>query len=67
LVAAEANIELVDVRRAFDAFDDSTLQRLLLPEPDLLHLSEEGHEVYAELVYPFFDQALAHVTREDNG
>jgi lysophospholipase L1-like esterase len=67
LVAAEANIELVDVRRAFDAFDDTTLQRLLLPEPDLLHLSEEGHEVYAELVYPFFDQALAHVTREDNG
>jgi len=65
-VAAEAGVELIDVRRAFDAFDDATLQRLLLPEPDLLHLSEEGHEVYAELVYPFFDQAVTSIAREDN-
>jgi lysophospholipase L1-like esterase len=62
-VADESGASLCDVRRGFEAFDDATLERLLLPAPDHLHLSAEGNEVYAELIWPHIEAAVNNVLR----
>lgn len=51
-VAAETGVTLCDIDRDFAAFTTDELARLLLPEPDVLHLSPQGHEYYASLIYP---------------
>ena len=38
--------------------DRSVLLRLLLPEPDILHLSEAGHDLYLDLICPKVKQAV---------
>jgi lysophospholipase L1-like esterase len=58
-VAAETGVELCDVRRGFEAFDEAELRRLLLDPPDLLHLSVAGHARYAELIWPQVERAIA--------
>jgi lysophospholipase L1-like esterase len=50
--ADETGVDLCDIRAAFDPFDDERLAAMLLPAPDLLHLSEEGNAVYAEAIWP---------------
>jgi lysophospholipase L1-like esterase len=58
--AAEATgVDLCDIRAAFDPFDDEQLAAMLLPAPDLLHLSEEGNSAYAEAIWPHVRQATA--------
>lgn len=66
-VARERGIPLCDVRAAFDPLTDEELERLLLPAPDLLHLSAAGNEVYAHAVYPFVDEAVERVLAIDRG
>jgi lysophospholipase L1-like esterase len=56
-VAAEAGVDLCDIRAAFEPFDDDKLAAMLLPTPDLLHLSEEGNAVYAEAIWPHVERA----------
>ncbi len=58
-VARENNVELCDIRASFEEFDDGELGRLLLPYPDHLHLSIEGNEVYAEIIWPYVEAAMA--------
>jgi acyl-CoA thioesterase-1 len=43
--------------------DRSALLRLVLPEPDLLHLSEAGHDLYFDLICPSVKQAILELTR----
>jgi lysophospholipase L1-like esterase len=31
---------------------------MLLPAPDLLHLSAEGNHVYADAIYPYVEAAV---------
>lgn len=57
-VAAITAVTLCDIDAGFSGFDDRALQRLLLPEPDVLHLSPEGHEVYADLILPALRAAI---------
>lgn len=57
-VARTTNVTLCDVETTFNEFDDATLARMLLPEPDVLHLSQAGHVVYADCVYPYVDAAI---------
>ena len=58
--AAEvAGVDLCDIRAAFDPFDDEKLAAMLLPAPDLLHLSEEGNAAYAEAIWPHVRRATA--------
>lgn len=57
-VARTTDVVLCDVEAAFIDFDDATLARMLLPEPDVLHLSEEGHRLYADYIYPYVDAAI---------
>jgi lysophospholipase L1-like esterase len=52
-------VDLCDIRAAFDPFDDEKLAAMLLPAPDLLHLSEEGNAVYAEAIWPYVRRATA--------
>jgi lysophospholipase L1-like esterase len=44
-----ARTDLHDVEKGF-AHHEASLEDLLLPAPDVLHLSIEGHSVYAELL-----------------
>ena len=67
-VAGEAGCALCDIRAVFEPFTDDELARMLLPAPDLLHLSEEGNAVYAEAVYPIIEAAVeraAHSRADD--
>jgi hypothetical protein len=31
---------------------------LLMPEPDLIHLSPKGHDIYVEYVFPILDDMV---------
>lgn len=57
-VARQAEVTLCDIQMAFGDYSDEQLGRMLLPEPDLLHLSEEGNRVYADAIYPFIQQSI---------
>jgi lysophospholipase L1-like esterase len=57
-VAAEASCRLCDVHAVFDAMPADELVPLLLPAPDLLHLSAAGNRVYADLIWPHVRQAV---------
>ncbi len=39
---------------------------LLMEDPDLLHLSEKGHELYFELVYPKLESAVLDIINAQN-
>ena len=58
-VAEETGVGLCDIRTVFEPFDDEKLAATLLPEPDLLHLSEEGNAIYAEAIWPHVERAAA--------
>lgn len=58
-VARETESTLCDIRGVFEPLDDETLDHLLLPPPDVLHLSEEGNAVYADAIYPYVTAAVA--------
>jgi lysophospholipase L1-like esterase len=57
-VASETGTALCDIRQVFEPFDDNTLATMLLPAPDVLHLSEEGNVVYADAIYPYVEAAV---------
>ena len=69
-VSAEAGPEVIlnDIEKAF--LDETSGSRealldLLLPPPDLLHLSERGHEVYFSAFYPVLEQAVLDILQEE--
>ena len=51
-VADATAVTLCDIALGFENLTQEQLARLLLPAPDVLHLSEEGHKYYAELIIP---------------
>jgi lysophospholipase L1-like esterase len=57
-VAAEASCRLCDVHAVFDAMPRQQLVPLLLPAPDLLHLSGAGNRVYADLMWPHLREGV---------
>jgi acyl-CoA thioesterase-1 len=60
-VAAASGVTLCDVWQAFVPFDDRVLDRMLLPAPDALHLSEEGNRVYCNAIWPFVRESVSTV------
>jgi hypothetical protein len=58
-VAADSDAQLCDTRLAFAGMDDDALASMLLPAPDVLHLSERGNRLYAEVVAPVLIDAVA--------
>lgn len=57
-VAQEAKATLFDVRPFFDRLGPAELEPMLLPYPDVIHLSAAGHQWYAELVWPVLHGAV---------
>ncbi len=51
-VAAETDVMLCDVEEVFASVEDEGLKDLLLAAPDVLHLSERGNLVYADIMWP---------------
>ena len=47
--------------------DSDKLMEFLLPEPDLLHLSDQGHDLYFEIVYPKVESAVLELLSEKHG
>ena len=39
--------------------DRSRLLDLVMPEPDLLHLNERGHDLYFRTVYPGLERVVS--------
>lgn len=63
-VAAATCVTLCDIEKAFPSSMGDELRELLLPEPDILHLSEAGHRLYAETILPYLEAALEDVKRK---
>lgn len=60
-VASLTGVELCDVEEGFAHLDDRELAAMLLPYPDLLHLSIEGHRLYASCIRPHLERAVRDV------
>lgn len=59
--AEEPRATLNDVERAFNEYTRGARERLLellLPDPDLLHPSARGHQLYMDVVYPAIEAAV---------
>jgi len=57
-VARVSEVTLCDIESVFSRFDREQLEELLLPEPDVLHLSPSGHRVYADTIYAPLEAAI---------
>jgi len=57
-VAAETGVTFCDIDAAFADLDAEALAPLLLPYPDLLHLSAAGHRLYASVIGPVVERAV---------
>lgn len=60
-VAAGSEVTLCDIWGAFVPYDDAALERMLLPAPDALHLSEEGNRVYCDAIWPYVRDSVSRV------
>jgi lysophospholipase L1-like esterase len=63
-VGAENRVVFYDIRKVFDSLTTRELEKLLRPYPDHIHLSEEGHRFYADLIWPTIDQSIKAVIEE---
>ena len=50
-VAVETGVTFCDIAAVFADLDNASLADMLLAEPDVLHLSQRGHERYAEAIF----------------
>jgi lysophospholipase L1-like esterase len=57
-VARETSVTLCDVAEAFAFASQEQLADLLLPEPDVLHLSPAGHQIYSDAITPALIRAV---------
>jgi acyl-CoA thioesterase I len=57
-VAAVAAVQLCDIEEGFAHLDEQKLAGMLLPYPDQLHLSSEGHKLYADCIRPYIERAV---------
>lgn len=57
-VAAETDVIFYDIRKRFDPLSFDELEKFLLPFPDHIHLSLEGHRFYADLIWQTIDKAI---------
>jgi acyl-CoA thioesterase-1 len=51
-VAVETHVVLCEIEEGFASVEDTALEDLLLAAPDVLHLSEQGNRVYADIIWP---------------
>jgi lysophospholipase L1-like esterase len=58
-VAGLTGVVLCDIELSFAHLDSRELAAMLLPYPDRLHLSDEGHRLYANCIQPLVEGATA--------
>ena len=63
-VAAKCQAVLCDIDAAFSGLNRSELSDMLLAEPDVLHLSAQGHERYAAAIFEPILQAVSKTIKE---
>jgi len=63
-VARETKVTLCDIDSAFAFASQEQLADLLLPEPDVLHLSPAGHQIYSDAITPALIRAVNAVLDE---
>lgn len=66
-VARETTVHFCDTRGAFLKYDKKDLERFLLPFPDQLHLSAEGHRIYAETLWPLIKDTVGGIVAAKTG
>lgn len=57
-IAKETGVTFCEMEAHFMGFNSAELAEMLLPEPDLLHLSPKGHAYYADIIYPYIKKAI---------
>ena len=66
-VARKTGVLLCDIEQAFSDLSQTELAEMLLPEPDVLHLSAAGHQRYAEAIFqPIFNGVTQVITELKN-
>jgi len=63
-VASVSKVTLCDIEQAFSDVTGGDLTAMLLSEPDVLHLSEMGHEKYANAIFELISKAVKHLIEE---
>ena len=63
-VARETDVTLCDIEAAFGFATRELLAGLLLPEPDVLHLSSAGHQIYSDAITPALIRSVDNVLGE---
>jgi lysophospholipase L1-like esterase len=63
-VASEKKVTLCDIEASFGNPADDELEGLLLPYPDHLHLSPEGHKKYASIIQPYIEPSIDRILSE---
>jgi lysophospholipase L1-like esterase len=66
-VASLTSVTLCDIEEGFAHLDIRELAAMLLPYPDQLHLSGEGHRLYASCIQPLVERAAAERAYCDQG
>ncbi len=64
-VATTTRVTLCDIEEAFSGLDHRQLSEMLLPEPDVLHLSEKGHKRYADAILEPLSKAIQQLIRSE--
>lgn len=64
-VARTCEVQLCDIAAAFAFASRDVLAGLLLPEPDVLHLSPAGHRVYTDAIFPLVSTAVEQILHHD--
>lgn len=66
-VADKHNVVFCDIEAAFDRQDPKTYNdEMLLPYPDLLHLSEKGHILYMDTILPKIENAIEKIVNSSS-
>lgn len=69
-VSLRSKVIFNDLEKGFFEYIDNQnekLDELIFPFPDLLHLSEKGHEMYFKLIYPKLEKCILSIIKsEDN-
>lgn len=61
-VVVATDVTLCGIDKVFPSSSDEELRVLLLPEPDVLHLSPVGHRLYAQAIQEYLEAAVEDVT-----
>ncbi len=63
-IAGLTEVELCDIDAGFAHLGPAELDTMLVPYPDHLHLSVDGHRLYARCIQAHIERAVARIVRE---